>query len=649
MLEGWFRKRYVKFKGNGELLYHTQLKDCKIDTEINGDYRLSFDVPDDNDFLTFDFKLFVTHFNESRKVYEEISTPSLYYPVEMEYFTINSIEYKDDGIKYWHVEAPHILMNLRQAYVLSVDDMIGATVGTVVDALVENARQTSSIIDDYGLTVTVDGDIANEVIDFEKHEKVSLWDSLKDIIDILGFGEMELRSKTLTLKRVLAENVTFPRIKLGENCKNIDVTQDHSTVVTKAYVFGKDDLTIGTTYITSSNINNYGERVGIYEFSEIDDVTILESRASWLMDTSNPERIDLPKETVTADVVHTMYDEVTPFYRLGATVPVVGGNMNDNQMRITSMSFYLFEPQNLSINLGKIKTDLWQYLKRISNSGKTIKTIVNNTIKSGDTVSKIEEISKETVVAADVIESTAAFSENMFTDYLETNLISYVCIPNLKLVNNKPQWNTAEGSNVHTYTCANHDSMRGCIVAQGIHLYFKEEQLVTADDYTKLTTDKLREFKVNGKQLYFTSVLGSENAYKFLTFTEPREKYPSMSADNAEMFKVYLRGVTASFIKAQFEFKPIASTIYGQTYDVRLLFGTGINDGDKGKAIVKKDENGFYFSYVGRTDGVEKGVYIDDDNINIKVGNSLVPAFAAHVVETLPQDWNQDEFYVVTG
>lgn len=625
----------IRFEDHpGSYIPSSMIRNAKIHLAINGDYRLSFEI--------------VTNGRNFLEYIEEYPVLSIVLPDKgEELFVVSRYTVKQDGTTIIGVEATQIWLETRKCIVVSVDDMIGASVNSVVQAYWRNATQHNNAISKYGLNVEINSDIGSDLIDFPKHENINFWDFLKELFEVVGYGEIDIVGRTGYIKKEIERKI-FPEITLENNATLIEKDCNVSDICTRAYVYGKNSLDLtsvtGKAYVDSLNTSKYGIIEKSYTFSDITDPAVLLNRANFLFSSNNPERVDVPSESISVSVVNLAFkDENVEPYSLGGVV-----TFEDSTQRIVEMTYSLYEPQNLSLTLGRMKTDLWKYLKRISGSG--IKKMVEKTVQTSSTVySEIETVTVEKVVAAEVIEATTAFSENMFTDYLETNILPYVCTPNLKMDKGKPIWDTDE-TKTHYYSCSNTKSLRGFVVAKGISLAFKEQQLVTAENYNKLTEEVIKPFTVNGKQLYFTSVLGGSHPYQFFTFTDPKEKYKDMTTENAEMFKVYLRKPISEFEKCQFEFTEIFNETYGTTYDVRLLFGTGSGDGDKGKAIVKKDSDGFYFSYVSRTDGVQRGVYIDDNAVCQLVGDRKVPIPVMNITadETEAKErFNTNELYFV--
>lgn len=263
------------------------------------------------------------------------------------------------------------------------------------------------------------------------------------------------------------------------------------------------------------------------------------------------------------------------------------------------------------------------------------KTITEN----GTYSAAVDSLAGYSSVTVNVPTGAGGEGESVFLDSIETSVIDYICTPNLVQSGDDIGWR--DGA-THSFSCTNTSALRGLWVLSGTNLVFKEQHLVPVSNSSALTAMHVTECTINGRQLYFTEIIDGTNPYGNYTFNPPDETDPEI----AEMYKVFIRKTQTEYTKAEF----VAIQDSGNnTYNFEINLGTGIGTSSNGRGKIKKDSDGLLASYTGRVDGVEKGVYIDDDNINIKVGDKLIPAFAAHVVAELPADYRQNEFYVVTG
>ena len=211
------------------------------------------------------------------------------------------------------------------------------------------------------------------------------------------------------------------------------------------------------------------------------------------------------------------------------------------------------------------------------------------------------EVVKENVVAADMIEASSAFIEDLFVDRLETNLKMIKCIPNIIKTESGYEWSGGSASyTIPTVT----NNIRAYIRIEGITMKFIEAHL---------SASGTRDLKINNRQVYYTSIADGENAYKYFTFTDPKTKYPELTDEEAAMFKVVVRSSESEYEKGEFKFE--LTNISGtMTYEPKLILGTGDGQG-RGKMICEKtaDEARIYLN--SRTENETKGIAVKDDGL----------------------------------
>jgi hypothetical protein len=269
---------------------------------------------------------------------------------------------------------------------------------------------------------------------------------------------------------------------------------------------------------------------------------------------------------------------------------------------------------------------------------KAVDNAVNNVINGGTATQEIITVVKQDVVAADMIEATSVFSQNLFTEYLETNIIDYKCIPNLVKEGNSVVW----AGDTHTYSATNTASIRGYVKAKGISLQFIEAHLVKPSDYKNMTTDEVVSLTVNSKQVYYTSILGGNNAYQYFTFVSPKTKYPNMSDDVADMYKVMIRKTESEYIKLQHIF-----VLENDTYNIVTQYGVG-DDNGRGVYQFSKDSNGGELTYIERENGAKLGIRITDTDLyklNGSYDATIIPTTA--VLNSLDEADNLPEGAIV--
>lgn len=457
------------------------------------------------------------------------------------------------------------------------------------------------------------------VTDFEERSHVTAYDLANDLVTQLCCGEIYVDNYSLALVREIGAGYDTIDLQLDKNINSYSIETDTSDIVTKLHVFGKDglDLTskLNKTFIVSENANIYGIKEGYLCWNEISDIDMLMAKANWQFDGTNQNRIDMPYVTITADYVDFSKQQigVQPIH-LGQSVTV--GNYSD--LRIIKIVHHPKNPIQKELTIGKVKKDLFYFLKKFNKASNAYFLQTQN-LKGNTTVyNTIVEVTKQEVLAADIIEAGAVFATDIFTERLETNITSYLCLPNLVANGTDVSWKDES----HSWHCTNTAAVRGYIKLQEMSQQFIEAHLKTADDYSSLGSNDIQALTVNNKQVYFTSIQGGENAYQYFTFVNPKTKYPNMSDENAEMFKAYVRKVESEYIKMQQKFEWDADN---STYNVITTYGVGDVTGNGVYAFVKDSNNGRLI-YSSRTDGKVRGIAIDDEGVNIVRDNIAMRA-----------------------
>jgi hypothetical protein len=263
-----------------------------------------------------------------------------------------------------------------------------------------------------------------------------------------------------------------------------------------------------------------------------------------------------------------------------------------------------------------------------ANVQEQVEEIVKEQIKETSTTTIIK-VTKEQVLSADVIEASASFITDLQVDRLRTNISKLICTPNITVEDDVASW--TDGS--PTYKAKTTVDITGYIEIEGITHKYIECHLVKPSSYLKMTQSEVQELKVGGKQLYFTSINGSQ-AFNYLTYATPQSKY-DMTDENAEMFKVYIRKTESEYIKLQHIFSLNEEET---TYNVVTQYGTGDGTG-KGVYQFAKDGESGELVYIGREDGLKYGIRMDDTGLYLLNGQytaTVVPP--THILDSATED-----------
>lgn len=354
------------FTTNGiGVLYNAS--DVNIQREINGDYRLEFSYPFmadmsgeiiENRLVKCEGQLFrIVYISDSSNSMRKITALHIYRDNENTH-----IQY----IKNYMGKTPYAIM--------TGEEMKTALSGKGFSVL------TKSEVSALGME-WIDGEI-----DFWEQSKVTPIDVINTIIQNAGFGEVYIDNyKIAIVKRIGQDSGVI--IDAAKNAQSISKEVDISTMITRLYPYGQNDLHIGSVnsekqYIDSPNTELYGIKEGFIDYNDINKAKDLLSRARFEFSEDNPGRIDVPKITLDGKLVDlSKLSEYSEFEKIniGDTVYITDSSIGVNSMpeRVVKMTYYPYEPINTTVTIGHIKTDLWFYLKQMNEKSNTYDKVSN--------------------------------------------------------------------------------------------------------------------------------------------------------------------------------------------------------------------------------------------------------------------------------
>ena len=213
-------------------------------------------------------------------------------------------------------------------------------------------------------------------IDFFALDKTNLLEFIKTVIENAGFGEIYYDNRSFAIAERLGKD-TGIRLELCNNMENVSTEIDISSMVTRLYPYGCDDMTIesvyGQNYVDSPNMALYGLKAGYKDYSDYTNVNDLYYNALWEFDSKNPERIDVPSVSVSGNAFDLdRYSRGGSVFTLslGDTVMVVDERNTGIYERVIALSCYPYESRAAEITIGRVKRDLYFYISQISELAK---------------------------------------------------------------------------------------------------------------------------------------------------------------------------------------------------------------------------------------------------------------------------------------
>lgn len=228
----------------------------------------------------------------------------------------------------------------------------------------------------------------------------------------------------------------------------------------------------------------------------------------------------------------------------------------------------------------------------ITNTHTTEPLTINNMAlyESDDVkITTIAKVLKEETIAADLIQATSVFTDALFTQILQTNAMSRSA-------------RLARPGQVVDY-----------ISAEGNELGFYSAELGSEEEQFKIITTTAEQ---QTEHLYWYAIIEGEDAYKYLTTIDPREKYPEISDSDRDTFRFMVLKPTTISKKMSIEF----ALDENNNLTPSIILGAGVgseNDSNNGKGFIYKNSNGFYHIYQ-QADGDRVGIVMDENGVHIE-------------------------------
>lgn len=355
-----FDRNATNFEGNGNTVLD-KASDIHITHEINGDYSMKFKYPINDpkmkyiqpeNICKYDNKLFrIGIINR-----DEISTKAIYYDASRKH-----LQY--------------------------VDDMIGETPYNIMVRLFQDTPvhiMTSKEVTDKGM------EWVTEKTDFFEVSKITPIGALEILTQQLEKQstscELYVDNYNIALvKRIGKDNAG--RITLRFNAKDAQSELNSTSMVTRLYPYGMDDLDISTVndgkqYIDSPYINTYGVIEGFREFDDCEEPEELLKLAQWQFSEKNLDRIDVPKYNMTVqyvDIARAYYRRRLKSMSLGDRVKIRDEQTGiETEQRIIKVDDYPNAPEKSTVEVGQAKVTFESFLGNVNEAATYYKASTND-------------------------------------------------------------------------------------------------------------------------------------------------------------------------------------------------------------------------------------------------------------------------------
>ncbi|GHU55452.1 hypothetical protein AGMMS49975_17260 [Clostridia bacterium] len=572
------------FSGNGAAVLEKAV-DVHYVHIVNGDYTLHFGYPlnDPKALLIKEYMIVVCCGQAYR---------------------VSVLEYSKKGVEMLLVTAVHVYADNENYHIRRIDNLIGVSAQVVFGAAfsgtcfhVLNAGEISAL----GMTPMT------KLTDFFEVSKITPDKAVKMLIENIGEGEIYRDNWRVGLVSRIGRDAGLT-LRPQHNLKSVKREENPFDVVTRLVPYGKNDMPItsvaGRDYIDSPNIALYGVKEGTRTYSHIDDAQMLLARAQFEFSAANPERIDVVPVTYEAEIIDTGTE-----IGIGDDVRLEGA-----ARRIIKLDKYPYEPINTTAVIGRVKKDLFFYIKKMKdydyeppdiNLEEITEAVSETVIDNSSTVinNAVLEVFKTDVLSAGTAMINVAWIRDLWVEWLETNFSAI-----------DPRRNYPSGGRRYYIRIYNQ------------HIEFRE---------AVLSQTEVVDFKLpTGEQIYWTAVSEDDGAYQYFTITDPilwNNDIQKVTAENvgefsyngesyaavSELYEAY-REVYRVKVRRTLEDYPRKTEAFVLKNGVTIpvdTYGIGDLDGN-GVGSIYKTVNGMYFTYTkreGEDAGFEYGIKITDD------------------------------------
>ena len=276
------------------------------------------------------------------------------------------------------ITATAIYQDAAYKHIVRIADMIGKSPYEIMCKIFENTPVRVMTVAE---VAALGMEWVTDLTDFFEVSKVTPLGAMKNLTDTLEkyrhHCELYIDNYNIALVKQIGIDRGV-RLDTAYNAKEMKVKRDTSELITRLYPYGKEDMPIGKVnnsknYIESENITTW-EREGYEEFSEIDNPTELKTAAQWLFSADNPDRVNIPKYSVTVSYAQRKDKEI----RLGDIVTVIDRQYNiTSKQRATEVKIYPFEPNKNEVTVGSPPKSIAETFKGMASTSLKYQSTVN--------------------------------------------------------------------------------------------------------------------------------------------------------------------------------------------------------------------------------------------------------------------------------
>jgi phage minor structural protein len=355
-----YDKNETNFNSNG-LAILEQAENICISREINGEYRLTFDLSGDNEKWQY--------LQQRNKVV-----------CEGQQFRIYRKSREKQGDIKRTVECLHVIFDASQKLIPDFPDQIGYTPRSILVNAFTNTQ--FNIMSEQEVTA-LGMSWVTEKTDIFECSKTTPLEIVKKVIENVGKGELYIDNYNIAIVNRIGKD-TGIRLTLSNNLQSLNDVEDSEGVVTRLYPLGKDGMSPSSTvapygYIDSvDGIAKYGIIEGYRDY-DTEDPNELYQKALWEFSPDNPDRIDMASVAYTIQLIE-LYKLYGNNYKINIGDSAFISNKVldiETSQRIVKYTYFPYSPDQSTVVLGKPLKTLSDIIKTGLQTSKQINNVTN--------------------------------------------------------------------------------------------------------------------------------------------------------------------------------------------------------------------------------------------------------------------------------
>lgn len=347
-----------------------ELLECNEHLEINGLNSLTFSIPAKS---------------ESKKYFVEDDATKYIFSINNRFYYFILKELDTDNQKI-NIECRAVLTLMDKLVFIPIYPIqVAQTPKSVMQYVLDNFQDLDNENNYFEFKLFTDDELSQRGMTWVSEQfdilngfdYVSGYDMIGNCIELAGRGELYFENFKFAIVERIGKDTDITWDK-QDNLSTLSVTKDYDSLMNVILIEGKDGMPLdikefpNSVIVDTDSVQKYGIRRGHILYSDIDNKDDLKRRGMWEIDDKNPDRVSIPKLTITCDS-YNVKD-----LNLGDSVNIVSiyDGINESRRIVTHEINWLERAQDKYVLGDKALTEL-QLLAKLEATRQTVSNIAD--------------------------------------------------------------------------------------------------------------------------------------------------------------------------------------------------------------------------------------------------------------------------------